>query len=83
MKPRSYILPQRNPCCLFFLYSVLYYLNILDTVLTFIVPFALIAFMNFMIARSIYLFYSRYKLQRRTSGHSSDDKKSFGKKLPT
>ncbi|XP_077529613.1 uncharacterized protein LOC144142057 [Haemaphysalis longicornis] len=57
--------------------NVLYYLNILDTVLTFIVPFALIAFMNFMIGRSIYLFYARYKLQRSTSGHSSDDKKSF------
>ncbi|XP_049274116.1 pyrokinin-1 receptor [Rhipicephalus sanguineus] len=44
--------------------SVLYYLNILDTVVTFIVPFLLITFMNFMIARAIYLFYLRYKKQR-------------------
>ncbi|XP_050046670.2 uncharacterized protein [Dermacentor andersoni] len=44
--------------------SALYHLNILDTVLTFIVPFLLIAFMNFMICRAIYLFYARYKKQR-------------------
>ncbi|XP_077529615.1 uncharacterized protein LOC144142059 [Haemaphysalis longicornis] len=56
--------------------NILYYLNIIDTVLTFIVPFALIAAMNFMIGRSIYLFYARYRLQRRTSGRSSDYKKS-------
>ncbi|KAL1473274.1 hypothetical protein MTO96_038793, partial [Rhipicephalus appendiculatus] len=42
----------------------LYYLNILDTVLTFIIPFLLITFMNFMISRAIYRFYVRYRKQR-------------------
>ncbi|KAH7939090.1 pyrokinin-1 receptor [Rhipicephalus sanguineus] len=44
--------------------SALYYLNLLDTVLTFILPFLLITFMNFMISRAIYRFYVRYKRQR-------------------
>ncbi|KAH6924648.1 hypothetical protein HPB50_021789 [Hyalomma asiaticum] len=47
--------------------SALYYLNIVDTVITFIVPFLLITFMNFMIGRAIYLFYLRYKKQRGPS----------------
>ncbi|KAH7934032.1 hypothetical protein HPB49_020714 [Dermacentor silvarum] len=50
--------------------SALYVLNILDTVLTFIIPFLLITVMNFMIARAIYFFYVRYKRQRLTAeGH--------------
>ncbi|KAH6923731.1 hypothetical protein HPB50_005797 [Hyalomma asiaticum] len=47
--------------------SALYYLNIVDTVLTFIVPFLLITYMNFMIGHAIYLFYLRYKKQRGLS----------------
>ncbi|KAH8032301.1 hypothetical protein HPB51_024078 [Rhipicephalus microplus] len=47
--------------------SALYYLNILDTVITFILPFLLITFMNCMIARAVYVFYLRYKEQPGTS----------------
>ncbi|XP_049511358.1 pyrokinin-1 receptor [Dermacentor silvarum] len=54
--------------------SALYYLNILDTVLTFIVPFLLITIMNSMIARAIYLFYARYKQQRCMSECQMDCK---------
>ncbi|CAN8023125.1 unnamed protein product, partial [Ixodes persulcatus] len=42
----------------------MYYITIIDTVLTLIVPFLLLTVMNFMIARSIYLFYGRYRQQR-------------------
>ncbi|EEC17799.1 conserved hypothetical protein, partial [Ixodes scapularis] len=42
----------------------MYYITIIDTVLTLIVPFLLLTVMNFMIARSIYLFYARYRQQR-------------------
>ncbi|XP_037525677.1 growth hormone secretagogue receptor type 1 [Rhipicephalus sanguineus] len=52
--------------------SALFYLNILDTVITFIVPFLLITFMNFMIARAIYLFYLRYKKQPGVSDISME-----------
>ncbi|KAG0432447.1 hypothetical protein HPB47_020835 [Ixodes persulcatus] len=45
-------------------YSAMYYITIIDTVLTLIVPFLLLTVMNFMIARSIYLFYARYRQQR-------------------
>ncbi|KAK8761383.1 hypothetical protein V5799_027350 [Amblyomma americanum] len=44
--------------------NALYYMNILDTVLTLIVPFFLITTMNAMIGRSVYLFYARYRRQR-------------------
>ncbi|KAH9379871.1 hypothetical protein HPB48_006113 [Haemaphysalis longicornis] len=81
MKLLSYVLSHGHPAVSYFIYSILYYLNIVDTVLTFIVPFALIAAMNFMIGRSIYLFYARYRLQRRASGHNSDYKKSSGEEL--
>ncbi|XP_064489990.1 thyrotropin-releasing hormone receptor-like [Ornithodoros turicata] len=55
--------------------NALYYINILDTIITLIVPFVLITVMNFMIARAIYLFYARYKQQRNICrpGHSSKD----------
>ncbi|KAL3207515.1 hypothetical protein MRX96_039592 [Rhipicephalus microplus] len=52
--------------------SSLYYLNILDTVITFILPFLLIAFMNFMICRAIYRFYLRYRKQRVMSAAYTD-----------
>ncbi|CAN7941645.1 unnamed protein product, partial [Ixodes pacificus] len=42
----------------------MYYITIIDTVLTLIVPFLLLTVMNSMIARSIYLFYARYRQQR-------------------
>ncbi|CAN7994637.1 unnamed protein product, partial [Ixodes pacificus] len=42
----------------------MYYINIIDTMLTLIVPFLLLTVMNFMIARSIYLFYARHRQQR-------------------
>ncbi|XP_077494669.1 somatostatin receptor type 4-like [Amblyomma americanum] len=58
--------------------SALYYLNILDTVLTFIIPFLLISVMNSMIARAIYLFYARYKKQRIVSGCQQDCGESRG-----
>ncbi|KAL1466822.1 hypothetical protein MTO96_042490 [Rhipicephalus appendiculatus] len=54
--------------------SALYYLNILDTVITFIIPFLLITFMNFMISRAIYLFYLRYKKQSDTSDIQMDSR---------
>ncbi|XP_077492424.1 thyrotropin-releasing hormone receptor-like [Amblyomma americanum] len=56
--------------------SALYYLNILDTVLTFILPFLLITVMNSMIARAIYLFYARYKKQRSMDGCNEDCRES-------
>ncbi|KAH9379681.1 hypothetical protein HPB48_012315 [Haemaphysalis longicornis] len=40
--------------------SVLHYINILDTVLTLIVPLLLITTMNAMISRSVYLYYHRH-----------------------
>ncbi|CAN7994629.1 unnamed protein product, partial [Ixodes pacificus] len=42
----------------------MYYITIIDTVVTLIVPFLLLTVMNSMIARSIYLFYARYRQQR-------------------
>ncbi|CAN7945816.1 unnamed protein product, partial [Ixodes hexagonus] len=42
----------------------MYYINIMDTVMTLIVPFLLLTVMNFMIARAIYLFYARHRHQR-------------------
>ncbi|KAM7299620.1 pyrokinin-1 receptor [Ixodes scapularis] len=47
--------------------QVLYYTNIMDTVVTLIVPFILIVIMNFMIGRALYLFTSRRRLQRLNS----------------
>ncbi|CAN8000418.1 unnamed protein product [Ixodes hexagonus] len=46
---------------------ILYYTNIMDTVVTLIVPFILIVIMNFMIGRALYLFTSRRRLQRANS----------------
>ncbi|XP_077529534.1 uncharacterized protein LOC144141978 [Haemaphysalis longicornis] len=40
--------------------TVLHYINILDTVLTLIVPLLLITTMNAMISRSVYLYYHRH-----------------------
>ncbi|KAH6923728.1 hypothetical protein HPB50_005794 [Hyalomma asiaticum] len=50
----------------------LYYLNIVDTVITFILPFLLITFMNFMISRAVYRFYVRYKKQRSMPENQMD-----------
>ncbi|KAL1469911.1 hypothetical protein MTO96_040781, partial [Rhipicephalus appendiculatus] len=58
--------------------SALYYLNILDTVLTFIIPFLLITFMNFMISRAIYRFYVRYRKQRAMPDAHMDCRDSSG-----
>ncbi|CAN7947210.1 unnamed protein product, partial [Ixodes hexagonus] len=51
----------------------MYYINIMDTVMTLIVPFLLLTVMNFMIARAIYLFYARHRQQRSfcSEGHVS------------
>ncbi|KAK8759993.1 hypothetical protein V5799_028740 [Amblyomma americanum] len=62
--------------------SALYYLNILDTVLTFILPFLLITFMNSMIARAIYLFYARYKKQRSMDSCNEDCRESGASSSP-
>ncbi|XP_077530891.1 uncharacterized protein LOC144142935 [Haemaphysalis longicornis] len=47
--------------------QILHYTNIVDTVVTLIVPFLLIVIMNFMIGRALYLFNARRKLQRVNS----------------
>ncbi|KAH7939606.1 hypothetical protein HPB52_014864 [Rhipicephalus sanguineus] len=46
---------------------ILHYTNIMDTVVTLIVPFILIVIMNFMIGRALYLFNARRRLQRINS----------------
>ncbi|KAH6924681.1 hypothetical protein HPB50_021822 [Hyalomma asiaticum] len=47
--------------------QILHYTNIMDTVVTLIVPFILIVIMNFMIGRALYLFNARRRLQRVNS----------------
>ncbi|XP_077492445.1 uncharacterized protein LOC144103657 [Amblyomma americanum] len=47
--------------------QILHYTNIMDTVVTLIVPFILIVIMNFMIGRALYLFNARRRLQRANS----------------
>ncbi|XP_064487636.1 uncharacterized protein LOC135399828 [Ornithodoros turicata] len=46
---------------------ILHYTNIMDTVITLVVPFVLIVIMNFMIGRALYLFNSRRRLRRINS----------------
>ncbi|XP_077529286.1 uncharacterized protein LOC144141618 [Haemaphysalis longicornis] len=48
--------------------QILHYANIIDTVVTLIVPFILIVIMNFMIGRALYLINARSRLHRTESG---------------
>nr|XP_037273289.1 pyrokinin-1 receptor-like [Rhipicephalus microplus] len=54
--------------------QILHYTNIMDTVVTLVVPFILIVIMNFMIGRALYLFNTRRRLQRigRAQMNSAD-----------